>query len=116
MTAEIITLHRVRPAVRLVFSSVQEPQIQLDRHALCQLANATDLLNAALGEISDANRTLLRGRSVPDGDPIVTGETLELILRAGMQAALFSGASNRDRPIMQAMRDWLKTNGSADHV
>ncbi len=116
MTAEIIMLPRVRPAVRLVFSAPQEQRIELDRHALCQLANATDLLNAALGEISDANRTLLRGRSMSDSDATMTGETLELILRAAMQMCLFSGASNRDRPIMQAMRDWLKTNGSADHV
>ena len=116
MTAEIITLSRARPVVRLVFSSTNDQSIQLDRHALCQLANATDLLNAALGEISDANRTLLRGRSIPDHDATMTGETLELILRAAMQAALFSGANNRDRPIMLAMREWLKTNGSADHV
>lgn len=116
MTAEIIMLPRVRPAVRLVFSAPQEQPIELDRHALCQLANATDLLNSALGEISDANRTLLRGRSVPDGDATVTGETLELILRAAMQMGLFSGAINRDRPLMQAMRDWLQANGSANHV
>lgn len=116
MTAEIFNLPTRRlPPVRLIFSSTGGNDVQLDRHSLCQLANAADALTAAQGEISDANRVLLRGRNLPDHSPLLTGETLECALRAAMQLALFSGASNRDRAVMQAMRDWLQTNGSASH-
>lgn len=116
MTAEILSMPRRSPPVRLVFSNTQFDNAQLDRHSLCQLANASDALIAAHGEISEANRVLLRGRILPDHSTLMTGETLESVLRAAMQLALFSGASNRDRAVMQAIRDWLQTNGSASHV
>lgn len=115
MTAEIVSLPRRTPPVRLVFSSTSSDASAIDRHSLIHLADAADALLAAQCDLSEGGQILLRAGHLPDHSPLLTGEALESVLRAGLELALFSGASNRDRSLMRAMREWLQTNGSSDH-
>lgn len=43
------------------------------------------------------------------------GDTLESVLRAAIPLLNLSGASNRDRDLSRAIRQWLQVNGSLDN-
>lgn len=112
MSAEIFTLPGSRPPVRLVFSPTPKPEPASSAYALRQLAEANAQIIGAQSDIACAIQRLSDGLILPDHDATVTGDTLESILRSALAIFNLSGASNRDRDLSRAVRQWLQINGS----
>lgn len=112
MTAEIRVLPTKRPPVRLVFSAGAPIKSDGDAYIERQLAQANSQLIGAQADIAHAFKVVTAGRNLPDHDATMIGETLESILRAALPIINMSGASNRDRDLAHAVRQWLQVNGS----
>ncbi|ANV24781.1 hypothetical protein [Agrobacterium pusense] len=115
MTAEIFTLPFRKPPVRLVFSAGGPRKTESDVFVERQLAEANSHLIGAQSDIAHAFKVVTNGRTLPEHDATMTGDTLESVLRAVIPLLNLSGASNRDRDLSRAVRQWLQVNGSLDH-
>ncbi|NWJ24744.1 hypothetical protein [Rhizobium sp. RM] len=115
MSAEINILQQRRPPVRLVFSNATATKSEGDAYIERQLAKANTQLIGAQADIAHAFEVVTIGRNLPDHDATMVGDTLESILRAALPIINISGASNRDRDLMRALRQWLQVNGSMNN-